>query len=123
MGMYNIVYFDDQLNGPVSRDGLYQTKSMFACNMDTYYIGEDRKLYKRDFWDDTDSVGDFYSRCIDWCRNNTDKMTHVIASGCMFFYSEDDKENWIEYIAEINMGHVNSVILIRYGKKMLYQMI
>lgn len=125
MGMFNYVFWDYRLNGPTPEqlvlEKAFQTKDMFGCNLDVYYMSEDAKLYKV-LWEDLPNGTYAEHECpLEWLREHYKEFGQIKASGAMRFYTTLRNGKWVEYAAGFEDGILCFCFLVRYGDKYFYE--
>jgi len=126
MGMYNYIFWDCKINGPIPKKQLmptaFQTKSIQPCNLDCYYVC-DSGVYIAEWRTDwgINSKGDKRPN-LEWFRENIDKLRPVKLDGAISFYTTIE-DTWVEYVAGYEEGNRMFCYLVRYGDKQFYKIL
>ena len=139
MGMYNYIFWDAGLRGPTPEKQTlkttFQTKSLFCegethwrdfLNLDIYYITDDSVYIlpwnKYGNIDENGNDRETIDVDMEWLRDHVSELTQVTANGHISFYTTI-KDKWVEYVAGYDDGMRMFCYLVRYGDKMLCDLI
>ena len=139
MGMFNYVFWDGSLNGPMPEKQTlrtaFQSKSLFCkdeirwtdfLNLDIYYVTDDSVyILPWDEYGNIDENGnerDTIDVDLEWLRDHVSELTPVFPDGSIDFYTTID-DKWVGYVAGYEDGMRMFCYLVRYGDKRLCDLI
>ena len=119
MGMFNYVFWDGKLNGPMPKkqtlDTAFQTKSLFPCNMDVYYVSDFYGTMYVVPWSVDWELGSESGHRPDlkWFREHVKEFAPANPHRAMSFYTTIGGK-WVEYIAGFEHGERMFCYLVNY---------